>query len=85
MDQEYLDIIDEKAALLENVANYLWEHPETAFTEYQSAACLCDALRKEGFTVQEKLAGIFRYLKEKYADAIPWAVTPKVIISMPSI
>lgn len=71
MDQEYLDIIDEKAALLENVANYLWEHPETAFTEYQSAACLCDALRKEGFTVQEKLAGIQTAFSGTYGSGKP--------------
>ena len=38
MEQQYLSVIDEKAALLEDVANFLWDNPETAFTEFKSAA-----------------------------------------------
>ena len=58
MDQKYLSVIDEKATLLENVADFLWENPETAFTEFRSAAYLCDVLRREGFRVEENLANI---------------------------
>jgi len=58
MDQSYLSVIDEKRELLENTANFLWENPELAFTEYKSAAYFCDVLRKEGFAVEENLAGI---------------------------
>ncbi len=58
MQSEYLSVIDEKRPLLKQIADYLWEHPETAFTEFQSAAYLCWALREEGFEVEEKLAGI---------------------------
>ena len=32
------------------------------------------ALKMSGIAGQEKLAGIFRYLKEKYAENIPWAI-----------
>jgi len=56
--ERYLSVIDEKRALLEQTADFLWDNPETAFTEYRSAAYLCDVLRKEGFTVEENLAGI---------------------------
>ena len=53
-----ISVLDEKKSLLEQTADFLWDHPETAFTEFQSAACLCDVLRQEGFTVEENLAGI---------------------------
>ena len=71
MDQQYLSVIDEKAELLENVANFLWDNPETAFTEYKSAAYLCDVLRKEGFTVQENLAGIPTAFSGTYGSGKP--------------
>lgn len=55
---DYLSVIDEKRQLLEDTANFLWENPELAFTEFKSAKYLCDVLRSEGFTVEENLAGI---------------------------
>lgn len=58
MERDFLKVIDEKADIIDGVANYIWDHPETAFTEFQSAARLCDALRGEGFAVEENLAGI---------------------------
>ena len=71
MDQKYLSVIDEKAALLEAVADFLWENPETAFTEFQSAAYLCDVLRKEGFRVEENLAGIQTAFSGTYGSGKP--------------
>ena len=71
MDQKYLSIIDEKAALLEDVANFLWDNPETAFTEFKSAAYLCDVLRKEGFEVKENLAGIPTAFSGTYGSGKP--------------
>ena len=58
MDHSYLSIIDEKADLLRETADYLWDNPETAFAEYKSAALLTKILREEGFEVEENLAGI---------------------------
>jgi len=71
VNQAYLSVIDEKAALLEKVADFLWDNPETAFTEYQSAAYLCEVLRKEGFTVQENLAGIKTAFSGSYGSGKP--------------
>ena len=71
MEQQYLSVIDEKAALMEEVANFLWENPETAFTEYRSAAYLCDVLRKEGFEVKEDLAGIPTAFSGTYGSGKP--------------
>ena len=58
MDLSVLNIIDEKKDIIDGVADFLWENPETAFTEFKSAAKLCQVLREEGFTVEENLAGI---------------------------
>ena len=58
MELNFLNVVDEKKELIDAAADYLWDHPETAFTEFQSAAYLCDVLRREGFCVEEKLAGI---------------------------
>lgn len=69
--EQYLSVIDEKAMLLEDVANYLWDNPETAFTEFKSAAYLCDVLRREGFTVKENLAGIKTAFSGTYGRGKP--------------
>lgn len=58
IDLDFLSVIDEKKQLLEDTALFLWEHPETAFTEFESAKYLCQVLRDEGFAVTENLAGI---------------------------
>ena len=66
-----ISVIDEKRALLEQTADFLWEHPETAFTEFQSAKYLCDVLRQEGFTVEENLAGIATAFSGSYGSGKP--------------
>jgi len=71
MNQEYLSVIDEKASLLEEVADYLWDNPELAFAEVKSAAYLCEVLRKEGFRVEENLAGIKTAFSGTYGSGKP--------------
>ena len=68
---DYLSVIDEKRELLETTANYLWDHPETAFTEFQSAAYLCQVLREEGFAVEEGLAGIETAFSGTFGSGAP--------------
>jgi aminobenzoyl-glutamate utilization protein B len=53
-----LSAIDAKRDILNATADYLWENPETAFTEFKSAGYICDVLRSEGFAVEENVAGI---------------------------
>ena len=55
---DYLDIIDEKSAMLDGLADYIWDNPELAFGETKSAACQIELLRSEGFEVAENLADI---------------------------
>ncbi len=68
---DFLAVIDQKAELLENIANALWDDPETAFTEFRSAARLCDVLRQEGFAVKENLAGIKTAFSGSYGSGKP--------------
>lgn len=68
---DYLSVIDEKRQLLEDTANYLWDNPELAFTEFKSAKYLCDVLRSEGFAVEENLAGIATAFSGTYGSGRP--------------
>lgn len=69
--EQYLSVIDKKRMLLEQTADFLWDNPETAFTEYRSSAYLCDVLRKEGFTVEENLAGIATAFSGSFGSGKP--------------
>jgi len=71
MDLQFLSVIDEKKDFLTSLSDYIWEHPETAFEEFESAKCLCDALRAEGFTVTENLAGIATAFSGSFGSGKP--------------
>lgn len=71
MGLDFLSVIDEKQALLRQAVDFLWEHPETAFTEYESAGYLCRALREEGFAVKENLAGIPTAFSGRFGSGRP--------------
>lgn len=68
---KYTSIIDEKRDVLDATAQYLWENPETAFTEFKSAAYLCDVLRKEGFEVTENVANIATAFTGRFGKGRP--------------
>ncbi len=51
-------VIDEIQDKLIEVSNFLWDNPETAFSETKSAARICQDLREEGFNVKEGIANI---------------------------
>lgn len=53
-----LSAIDEQAKLLCNISDQIWGFAELSLMEYQSAALYCETLRKLGFSVTEKLAGM---------------------------
>lgn len=71
MDLKYTNAVDEVKDLLEQTADFLWEHPETAFTEFESAAYLCDRLRQEGFAVTENLANIKTAFSGRFGSGKP--------------
>lgn len=71
MNYDFLSIIDDKAQMLDTASDYLWDNPETAFTEYKAAAYYCDILRKEGFTVEENLANISTAFSGSFGSGKP--------------
>ncbi len=55
---EALRVIDQKADLLNDVNDSIWEYAETAFKEFKSADKLCEALESQGFRVTKGVADI---------------------------
>ncbi|MEI7346758.1 M20 family metallopeptidase [Dickeya chrysanthemi] len=52
------DTLAARAQQLVAIADDIWDHPETRFTEHYSAERLAGALEAEGFSVQRGVAGI---------------------------
>ena len=71
MNLDFLSAIDEKSQLLIETSRYLWENPELAFTEFKSAARLCEVLRAEGFRVEEGLADIPTAFSGRFGSGRP--------------
>ena len=71
--EEYQDlkIIDRKAGELGDLADSVWDHPETAFTEFVSAGLLADYLEKEGFAVTRGVADIPTAFTARYGSGRP--------------
>ena len=66
-----LSAIEAKREVLNATADFLWDHPETAFTEFESAKYICDVLRSEGFVVEENVAGIATAFKGTFGSGKP--------------
>ena len=58
METNDLKIIDEKKELLTAAADFIFDHPETCYQEFQSAGYLMRVLGEEGFQVESGLAKI---------------------------
>lgn len=66
-----VSVVDEIQEKLKEVSNFLWENPETAFSETVSATYLCKILREEGFEVKENLAGISTAFSGSFGNGKP--------------
>ena len=53
-----LQAVDEQAWLFTALADEIWEHPELSLKEFKATTLYCNALRKLGFQVTEKLCSI---------------------------
>lgn len=63
--------IDRKSEMLCALSDTVWDQAETAFREYESAKALTDALKQEGFTVREGLAGIETAFSASFGSGRP--------------
>ena len=66
-----IGVIEDKKDKLTALSDGIWDVPETAFTEFQSAKLLCDALKSEGFEVEEGVAGISTAFSGKFGSGKP--------------
>ena len=54
-----------------SVSKYIYEHPETRFEEYQSAAFLAAECEKQGFTVERNVANMKTAFVASYGTGDP--------------
>jgi len=69
--QDLFDDIEADSGRLADLSTQLWENPEVALQEHDSAALLQDTLREEGFTVESGVAGIDTAFVARYGDDDP--------------
>lgn len=53
-----LAAVDARAERFGQISRQIWEHPETGYQEFKSAALLRDELKANGFRITENVAGI---------------------------
>ncbi len=63
--------IDRRGEWLSGLSDAIWDHPELAFHETFAADLLCDALRQEGFAVEEGIAGIPTAFLGRFGEGKP--------------
>ena len=65
------DVVEEKASLLTDLSDRIWEFAELSMEEHQSAAAYVEILRQEGFQVEEKLCGMPTAFLGRYGTGKP--------------
>ena len=72
MDKQFLyRCIEEKAPLLTQLSDAIWEYAELSMQEHRSAQAYLDILRAEGFTVEAELCGMPTAFLGKYGSGKP--------------
>ena len=72
MDKTYLyQAVEEKAPIITDVSDKIWEYAELSMMEIKSAAEYISVLKAEGFTVQENLCGIATAFSGSFGSGKP--------------
>lgn len=66
-----MEVVDDLADQLKDVLEYIHNHPETCFKEYQSSKILVDKLLKYQFQVEHGVAGLPTAFTATYRSAKP--------------
>ena len=69
--QNAVNAIEEKAGLIGDVADHIWEYAELSLQEVKSAALYCEVLEKEGFQVEKGISGIETAFSASYGQGRP--------------
>lgn len=65
------DAIDTRSQTYADIADEIWDHPETRFEEFWSSARLARELEAEGFTLTREAGGIPNALSQALAAVNP--------------
>ncbi|KLW31656.1 hypothetical protein SK51_03310 [Enterobacter sp. MGH85] len=65
------DAIDTRCQTFTDIADDIWDHPETRFEEFWSAERLASALEAEGFTLMREAGGIPNAFIASYGSGKP--------------
>ena len=65
------DAIDTRCQTFTDIADDIWDHPETRFEEFWSAERLASALEAEGFTLTREAGGIPNAFIASYGSGKP--------------
>ena len=63
--------VEEKAPLLTNLSDRIWEYAELSMMEHRSTAAYLQILREEGFHVHENLCGMATAFSASYGEGRP--------------
>ena len=66
-----IDAIEQKASLVCEVADHIWDYAELSLQEVRSAALYCEVLEKEGFHVEKGICGIETAFSASYGSGRP--------------
>ena len=66
-----IDAIEQKASLVCEVADHIWDYAELSLQEVRSAALYCEVLEKEGFHVEKGICGIKTAFSASYGSGRP--------------
>lgn len=69
--KKILDYIDEKADVITEVSDKIWEYAELSLREFQSADLYARVLAEEGFQVEKPFAGIETAFRASYGSGKP--------------
>ena len=69
--KKYLNVIDEKADVITNVSDKVWEYAELSLMEYKSCELYCKVLKEEGFEVETPVCNIETAFKATYGSGKP--------------
>lgn len=69
--QNALGAIEQKANIITDVADRIWEYAELSLQEFQSCALYCGVLEREGFRVERRIAGIETAFSASFGSGRP--------------
>lgn len=56
--KQVYEFLEENRAVFSDVSDHVWDYAETAFQEFQSMDCICEALGRFGFRVEKGVAEV---------------------------